>query len=43
MTTGKPRYSISEVRRMLEDGLIRSNPDNLKTLIENFNKNRNAK
>jgi len=39
MTTGKPRYTISEVRRMLEEGLIRSNPDNLKTLIENFKKN----
>ena len=38
MTTGKPRYTISEVRRMLDEGLIRSNPDNLKTLIENFKK-----
>lgn len=39
MSTGKPRYSISEVRRMLKEGLIRSNPDNLQTLIENYNKN----
>jgi len=38
MTTGKPRYTIGEVRRMLADGLVRSNPDRLKTLIENFNK-----
>jgi len=39
MTTGKPRYTIAEVRRMLKEGLIRSNPENLNTLIENFNKN----
>ena len=39
MTTGKPRYTISEVRRMLKEGLIRSNPDNLQALIENYNKN----
>lgn len=38
MTTGKPRYSIGEVRRMLKEGLVRSNPENLQTLIENFNK-----
>jgi len=40
MTTGKPRYTISELRRMLKEGLIRSNPDNLETLIENY---KNAK
>ena len=39
MTTGKPRYTISEVRRMLAEGLVRSNPDKLKSLIENYNKN----
>ena len=38
MATGKPRYSISEVRRMLKDGLVRSNPDNLQSLVENINK-----
>jgi len=37
-TTGKPRYRISEVRRMLDEGLVRCNPDNLQTLIENYNK-----
>ncbi|MDR1762957.1 MAG: helix-turn-helix domain-containing protein [Dysgonamonadaceae bacterium] len=37
--TGKPRYKISEVRRMLNEGLVRCNPDNLQILIDNFNKN----
>ena len=37
MTTGKPRYTIGEVRRMLKEGLVRSNPDNLQTLIKNLN------
>ena len=37
MTTGKPRYTIGEVRRMLKEGLVRSNPDNLQTLIMNIN------
>jgi len=41
MTTGKPRYTINEVRRMLKEGLIRSNPDNLNSLIENYNKHAN--
>ena len=39
ISTGKPRYLISEVRRMLKEGLVRSNPENLQTLIENYNKN----
>ena len=37
MTTGKPHYTIGELRRMLKEGLVRSNPDNLQTLINNFN------
>ena len=34
MTTGKPKYTIGEVRRMLREGLVRSNPDNLQRLID---------
>jgi hypothetical protein len=37
LSSGKAMYKISEVKRMLDENLIKSDPQNLQDLIDNFN------
>ena len=38
VSSGKAMYKMSEVRRMLEQNLIKSNPENFQDLLNNYNK-----
>ena len=37
ISSGKAMYKISEVKRMLNENLIKSDPQNLQDLIDNYN------
>ena len=37
LSSGKAMYKISEVKRMLNENLIKSDPQNLQDLIKNYN------